>query len=121
MVRDLTDRPSSWRSTESLEAFLIRFGIPGIAGVDTRRLTRHLRDHGSMPCAFGRAGPSELLAAAEAAPSTEGRDLVSTVTTTTVVRRGTGPYRVVAYDFGIKEAMLRQLGELATVTVVPGA
>ncbi len=58
VVRDLTDRPSSWRSTESLEAFLIRFGVPGIAGIDTRRLTRHLRDHGSMPCAFGTVGPS---------------------------------------------------------------
>jgi len=121
IVRDLTDRPSSWRSTESLEAFLIRFGIPGITGIDTRRLTRHLRDHGSMPCAFGTAGAAELAVAAESEPSTEGRDLVSTVTTPTVVTRGSGPYRVVAYDFGIKEAMLRQLGELATVTVVPAS
>ncbi len=121
VVRDLTDRPSSWRSRESLEAFLIRFGVPGISGVDTRRLTRHLRDHGAMPCAFGTAGPAELVAAAEAAPSTEGRDLVSTVTTPTVVTRGTGPYRVVAYDFGIKESMLRQLGDLATVVVVPAS
>jgi carbamoyl-phosphate synthase small subunit len=119
IVRDLTDRPSSWRSTESLEDFLIRFDVPGIAGVDTRRLTRHLRDHGSMPCAFGTASVSDLLVAAESAPSTEGRDLVSTVTTPTVVTRGRGPYRVVAYDFGIKEAMLRQLGDLATITVVP--
>jgi carbamoyl-phosphate synthase small subunit len=121
VVRHLTDRPSSWRSTESLEAFLRRFGVPGISGIDTRRLTRHLRDRGSMPCAFGTAGPSELLAAAEAAPSTEGRDLVSTVTTPTVQTRGSGPYRVVAYDFGIKAAMLRQLGDLATVTVVPAS
>ena len=121
VVRDLTDRPSSWRSRESLEAFLIRSGVPGISGIDTRRLTRHLRDHGAMPCAFGTAGPAELLAAAEAAPSTEGRDLVSTVTTPTVVTRGTGPYRVVAYDFGIKESMLRQLGDLATVVVVPAS
>jgi carbamoyl-phosphate synthase small subunit len=121
IVRDLTDRPSSWRSTESLEAYLIRCGVPGISGIDTRRLTRHLRDHGSMPCAFGTAGAADLLAAAESAPSTEGRDLVSTVTTPSMVTRGTGPYRVVAYDFGIKEAMLRQLGELATVTVVPAS
>jgi len=40
IVRHLTDRPSSWRSTESLEEFCIRFGVPGISGVDTRRLTR---------------------------------------------------------------------------------
>ena len=121
VVRDLTDRPSSWRSTETLEAFLVRCGIPGISGVDTRRLTRHLRDHGSMPCAFGTAGLADLVAAAAEAPSTEGRDLVSMVTTPTAFTRGTGPYRVVAYDFGIKEAMLRQLGELATVTVVPAS
>ena len=121
IVRDLTDRPSSWRSTEALEEFLVRFGVPGISGVDTRRLTRHLRDRGSMPCAFGTAAPSDLLAAAEAAPPTEGRDLVAGVTTPTVMTRGSGPYRVVAYDFGIKEAMLRQLGELATVTVVPAS
>ena len=121
IVRHLTDRPSSWRSTESLESYLTRSGVAGIAGIDTRRLTRHLRDRGSMPCAFGTAGAAELLAAAEAAPSTEGRDLVATVTTTEVLTRGSGPYRVVAYDFGIKEAMLRQLGDLATVTVVPAS
>jgi carbamoyl-phosphate synthase small subunit len=121
IVRHLTDRPSSWRSTESLGSYLSRTGVAGIAGIDTRRLTRHLRDRGSMPCAFGTAGTAELLAAAEAAPSTEGRDLVATVTTTEVLTRGSGPYRVVAYDFGIKEAMLRQLGDLATVTVVPAS
>ena len=121
VVRDLADRPSSWRSTGSLEEFLVRFGVPGITGVDTRRLTRHLRDRGAMPCAFGTVSASELLAAAEAAPSTEGRDLVTTVTTATIQTRGSGPYRVVAYDFGIKEAMLRQLGDLATVIVVPAS
>ena len=84
--------------------------MPGITGVDTRRLTRHLRDRGAMPCAFGTAGEQELAAAAAAAPPTDGRDLVSTVTTATTFSRGDGPYRVVAYDFGIKEAMLRQLG-----------
>ena len=74
-----------------------------------------------MPCAFGTAPESELLTAARSAEATDGRDLVSAVTTETVVVRGHGPYRVVAYDFGIKEAMLRQLGELATVTVVPAS
>jgi carbamoyl-phosphate synthase small subunit len=121
IVRDLCDRPSSWRSTESLEEFLIRHSVPGITGVDTRRLTRHLRDQGAMPCAFGTAGATELRAAAEAAAPTDGVDLVSTVTTESTFTRGSGPYRVVAYDFGVKEAMLRQLGELATVTVVPAS
>ena len=121
VVRDLADRPSSWRSTGSLEEFLVRFGVPGITGVDTRRLTRHLRDRGAMPCAFGTAPAADLAAAAAAAESTDGRDLVSTVTTPEAFTRGDGPYRVVAYDFGIKEAMLRQLGELATVTLVPAS
>jgi carbamoyl-phosphate synthase small subunit len=121
IVRDLADRPSSWRSEGTLEAFLVRHGVPGITGVDTRRLTRHLRHHGAMPCAFGTASEPELLTAARAAEATDGRDLVGDVTTETVMHRGHGPYRVVAYDFGIKEAMLRQLGDLATVTVVPAS
>jgi len=121
VVRDLADAPSNWRSTGTLEAYLDRHGVSGITGVDTRRLTRHLRDHGSVPCAFGTASEADLLTAARAAPPTDGRDLVSTVTTPTRLVRGSGPYRVVAYDFGIKEAMLRQLGDLATVTVVPAA
>jgi carbamoyl-phosphate synthase small subunit len=121
IVRQLSDRPSSWRSTGSLEDFLIRSGVPGITGIDTRRLTRHLRDRGTMPCAFGTAPEGELLVAAQAAPPTDGHDLVSGVSVSTVTTRGDGPYRVVAYDFGIKEAMLRQLGELAAVTVVPAS
>jgi len=121
IVRDLADAPSNWRSEGTLEAFLDRHGVAGITGVDTRRLTRHLRDHGSVPCAFGTASESDLLEAARAAPPTDGRDLVATVTTPVRLLRGDGPYRVVAYDFGIKEAMLRQLGDLATVTVVPAS
>ena len=95
--------------------------MPGITGVDTRRLTRHLRDHGSMPCAFGTAAEPELRPRPAAAPTTDGRDLVSSVTTPRSFIRGDGPYRVVAYDFGIKEAMLGRLGALATVTVVPAS
>jgi carbamoyl-phosphate synthase small subunit len=121
VVRQLTDRPSSWRATGSLEEFLVRSSVPGITGVDTRRLTRHLRDRGAMPCAFGPAAESELRAAAAAAPATDHQDLVSAVTTASPFTRGSGPYRVVAYDFGVKEAMLRQLGDMAKVTVVPAS
>ena len=121
IVRDLADAPSNYRSHGTLEAFLTGHGVSGITGIDTRRLTRHLRDHGAVPCAFGTAGEADLLAAAHAAAPTDGCDLVSTVTTPTVLTRGSGPYRVVAFDFGIKEAMLRQLGDLATVTVVPAS
>jgi carbamoyl-phosphate synthase small subunit len=121
IVRELADAPSNWRSEGSLEAFLTRHGVAGITGIDTRRLTRHLRRNGSAPCAFGTASVADLLAAARSAEPTDGRDLVSTVTTASVFTRGSGPYRVVAYDFGIKEAMLHQLGALATITVVPAA
>ncbi|HXQ43649.1 MAG TPA: glutamine-hydrolyzing carbamoyl-phosphate synthase small subunit [Acidimicrobiales bacterium] len=119
VVRQLTTRPSNWRSTGSLEDLLVRHGIPGIAGVDTRRLTRHLRDDGAMGCAFGTASEATLTAAARAEPGTSGRDLVSEVTTAAPYTRGSGPLRVVAYDFGVKETMLRGLEADALVTVVP--
>jgi carbamoyl-phosphate synthase small subunit len=121
VVRDLVDVPSNWRSRETLEQFLRRHGVPAITGVDTRRLTRHLRNHGAMPCALGTAGESELRRAAARAPSTDGRDLVREVTTGAPYQRGAGRFRLVAYDFGIKEAMLRILEAEATVVVVPAS
>jgi len=119
VLRAAPTRPSSWRSTASFDEFMVRAGVPGICGVDTRRLTRHLRDDGAMGCAFGTAPEPVLRAAAAAEPGTTGRDLVRDVTTGEPYRRGSGPLRVVAYDFGVKQTMLRCLGELATVTVVP--
>jgi len=121
VARDRPPRPSSWRATGTLDTFLVGAGLPGISGVDTRRLTRHIRDAGAMGCAFGWADEATLTAAAAAEPGTDGRDLVSGVTTPVVYERGHGPLRLVAYDFGVKETMLRCLGELATVTVVPAA
>src|SRR6185437_7369932 len=53
VVRDLARRPSNWRARDDLDGFLRRHRVPGIAGVDTRRLTRHLRDEGALPGAFG--------------------------------------------------------------------
>ena len=119
IVRDLARRPSSWRATGSLDDFLLRHGVPGIAGIDTRRLTRHIRDAGAMPGAFGTAAEAALLAAARAEPGTSGVDLVSEVTTDRPYSTGTGPRHVVAYDLGIKSTILGCLTELATVTVVP--
>jgi carbamoyl-phosphate synthase small subunit len=112
-------RASNWRSQGDLDDFLRRTGVPGIAGVDTRRLTRHIRSAGALPGAIGTADPDTLLAAARAEPPTEGVDLVATVTTAEPYTTGTGPRRVVAYDFGVKATMLRHLGRLATVEVVP--
>ncbi len=119
VVRELARRPSNWRSTVDLGTWLAAHGVPGITGVDTRRLTRHIRDAGSMPCAFGTADETTLKAAVAAERGTDGVDLVAGVTTPRPYTVGDGPLRVVAYDFGIKTSILRQLGGMATVTVVP--
>ncbi|HET9061238.1 MAG TPA: glutamine-hydrolyzing carbamoyl-phosphate synthase small subunit [Acidimicrobiales bacterium] len=126
IVRELTGRPSNWRAVETLGAFLQRHGLWAIAGVDTRRLTRCLRDEGSMPGAFGPVdgGPggfdeAGLLAIARAEAPTNGRDLVREVTCSAPYTYGEGPYSVVAYDFGIKRNILRNLASVARVTVVP--
>ena len=121
IVRDLARRRSSWRSEDDLDAFLRRAGIAGIAGVDTRRLTRHLRDAGAIPGAFGTADRATLLDAARDERGTDGLDLVAEVTCREPFTIGNGPRRVVAYDFGIKTTMLRHLGELATLEVVPAS
>ena len=121
VVRDLARRRSNWRSEGDLAGYLADEGVSGIAGVDTRRLTRHVREQGAMPGAFGSASESELLAAAAAERGTAGVDLVSSVTTPEPYTYGEGPLRVVAYDLGIKKAIVEQLGEIATVEVVPAS
>ncbi len=98
-----------------------RVVITGIAGIDTRRLTRHLRDQGSMPAAFGQGDLNELIQSAQKAPPTDGIDLVSTVTCKTkyIVPSLGGTRRIVAYDFGIKTTILHHLSKLGEVIVVP--
>ena len=119
IVRDLARRRSSWRSEDDLDAWLRRHNMSGIAGVDTRRLTRHLRDVGAIPGAFGTADEVTLKRAALDEPGTDGKDLVAEVTCAEPYTIGSGPKRVVAYDFGIKATILRHLSRLATVEVVP--
>ena len=122
VVRDLAPRPSNWRSTEDLDAFLRRHELSGITGVDTRRLTRHIREAGSLPGALGTASPDLLREAAASAPTTDGIDLVAGVTTSEPYAvKGSGPFRMVAYDFGIKSTILRHLAELGSVEVVPAS
>ena len=123
IVRDLARRDSNHRSQGHLDALLRQRGIPGIAGIDTRRLTRIIRDTGAMPGAFGDATEADLRAAADAEPGTDGIDLVATVTTSEpyVVEASAGaPDRlIVAYDFGIKTTIVRHLAQLGCVEVVP--
>ena len=121
IVRDLARRHSNHRASDDLDSMLSRSGVPGIAGIDTRRLTRLLRDTGAMSGAFGTASEGELLAAARAETGTDGVDLVATVTTSVPYTVGDGPLRVVAYDFGIKTTILRCLAGIATVEVVPAS
>ena len=124
VLRDLARRSSNWRATDDLEGFLKRHRIAAITGVDTRRLTRHIRSAGAMPGAFGVADPDVLLAAAQADGGTDGRDLASVVTTPAAytVGRADAPYFVVAYDFGIKRSILDQLVAAdCQVEVVPAS
>jgi carbamoyl-phosphate synthase small subunit len=125
VVREMARRTSNHRSTASLDALLQRHQIPGIGAVDTRRLTRLLRDAGSLSGAFGTVGEDLLLAAAKAEPGTAGVDLVATVTTTEPyifpAASGAPQRRIVAYDFGIKTTILRHLSRLGEVHVVPAA
>jgi carbamoyl-phosphate synthase small subunit len=83
VVRDLCDLPSSWRATGSLEDYLHDRGVPGIAEIDTRRLTRHIREAGAMRGALSSeiTDADELVGVARSSPSYVGRDLVRGVTT----------------------------------------
>jgi carbamoyl-phosphate synthase small subunit len=132
IVRDLARRHSNHRAEGHLGALLQRHAIPGIAGIDTRRLTRILRDVGVMPGAFGDADEATLRAAAQAEPGTDGIDLVAQVTVTApyevAYRQRPDAARVagerhdrliVAYDFGIKTTIVRHLAQLGRVEVVP--
>ena len=119
VVRDLSAVASNWRSTGTLEDFLLRHHVAVITGVDTRRLTRHLRRHGALPGAFGHGDPVRVKSAAQHALGTDGLDLVSTVSTREPYTVGSRPVHVVAFDYGIKAAMVHQLAQRFRVTVVP--
>ena len=119
VVRDLSDLPSNWRAVEPLEAFLLRHEIPVITGVDTRRLTRHLRANGALPGAFGHG--SDVKGAAATAEGTDGHDYVNDVTTRALYERGEGDLHVVAFDYGIKTTMVTQLASRFKLSVVPAS
>jgi len=140
VVRELSKAASNWRAEETLDAFLVRLGIVAIEGVDTRRLTRHIREAGAMRAALSTVdldGPS-LVAKAQASPGLVGRDLVAEVAVRErftwgaevppgcelPVDTGVLPvaprHRVVAFDSGIKYNIMRRLAEAGCeVIVVP--
>jgi carbamoyl-phosphate synthase small subunit len=122
VVRELSRHSSNWRSTRSLGDWLAEAGVPVLEEIDTRRLTRHLRERGAMRgvVAEGRQPSRELSAQLLASPSMEGLDLASRATVREPWSEGqTGPH-VVAYDYGMKRNIVRMLVSAGCrVTVVP--
>ncbi len=136
VIRDLPARMSSWRSEQSLPEYLIANGIVGIADIDTRRLTRILREKGAQNGAVmaGRVDEQLAIAEARAFPGLAGMDLAKVVSTREPYewtrggwelgvgfrRPAAGRFRVVAYDYGIKCNILRLLADRGChVTVLP--
>ncbi|MDQ3427924.1 MAG: glutamine-hydrolyzing carbamoyl-phosphate synthase small subunit [Gemmatimonadota bacterium] len=121
VVRELSRHPSNWRATSGLDLWLAGAGIPVIEGVDTRRLTRHLRERGAMRgvVAEGSEPSRELTAQLLASPVMAGLDLASQASVGQSWSEGAGPH-VVAYDYGMKRNIVRMLaGSGCRVTVVP--
>jgi carbamoyl-phosphate synthase small subunit len=124
VCRELARAYSNWRAEGDLESYLTAAQIPVLEGVDTRRLTRHLRTVGVMRGAIGVGeSPSKAVQAElDACPSMEGLDLASRVTTATPYSWGNpqAPNHIVAYDYGIKRNILRLFDDAeCRVTVVP--
>ena len=137
IVRNLPRRLSNWRSEEALDAWLARHGVVGIAEIDTRRLTRLLRDGGAQNgCLVAGEGidAQAALAQARAFPGLKGMDLAKVVSVARAYEWREGSYdldaaaftatagvrHVVAYDFGVKRNILRMLVDRGCrLTVVP--
>jgi carbamoyl-phosphate synthase small subunit len=116
--------PSSWRAEEDLPGYLRRHGLVALSDVDTRRLTRHIRQAGAMAGAMGSGvDEAELHRVASAHGTMTGRDLATTVSTSTrrtLAAAGPTRGRVVAYDLGLKTDILRNLADRGLeVEVVP--
>jgi carbamoyl-phosphate synthase small subunit len=128
VIRDLPRLASNWRNTEALDAYLARHNLIGLAGIDTRKLTRILRERGAQNGCIA-AGPSidvdSAISAARAFPGLAGMDLARVVTRSQPVdwhqgsweldaqafQAPTARYSVVAYDFGVKHNILRMLAD----------
>jgi len=137
IARNICDRPSNWRSTQSLPEYLKQHHLLGIYGIDTRALTRRLRSAGAMNGGISTEilDPSELLEQVQNAPSMAGLNLVKEVSTSKVYEwsektktiwefsatlTDEEPLTVVALDFGVKRNILRRLASYGCrVIVVP--
>ncbi len=132
VLRDASPVASNWRAEGSLDNYLSRHGVVAITDIDTRKLTRHLRDLGAQNAAIGTESPEQLLRRAREAPNMSGLDLVQSVTPKAPYpwTEGCGVWalspakprrhEIVAIDYGIKRNILRCLVDAGCgVTVVP--
>ena len=123
VIKEESTFPSSWRSEMSLGDYLKKQNIVGIKNIDTRALTRHIRDNGAMNGIISSTtdNKNELTSKLKSSPSMTGLDLAKIVSTKNVYDwSDKGEYRVAAIDFGIKKNILRLLEELdCQVTVFP--
>jgi carbamoyl-phosphate synthase small subunit len=127
VVRDPARRVSSWRATRSLDEELRAQGVVGISGIDTRALTRHLRERGAMRCAISSTDldAESLRQRVLASPPMAGADLAGEVSTDrayTVQALGTERFSIAALDYGIKAMTPHRLAERGiTSHVLPAA
>lgn len=127
VVREASRVASSWRAEETLDAYLKRWEVVAIEGIDTRALVRHIRDKGAMRACISTEDLDEesLVEKARQSPSMENRELASVVTTKQpyeVAAEGVERFHVICYDFGVKRNSLRELAKRGCrITVVPAA
>ncbi|MFZ5943071.1 MAG: glutamine-hydrolyzing carbamoyl-phosphate synthase small subunit [Bacillota bacterium] len=122
IVKESCDQPSSWRSQQNFQDFLLEHKMVGIQNVDTRSLTKHLRYHGTMTGVIANDGtdPEELRGMAAQVLPLSGQQLVKKVSTPFSYVLPGGAKRVVIMDFGVKNNSIRKLQEQGcTVIVVP--
>lgn len=123
VVREYSEIFSNWRAEESLDAFLVKHKIPGIEGIDTRKLTRHIRDKGAMRGIISAIDSDEksLMKKVLESPKMDGWDLATEVSTKKPYTFSKeGKYKIAAYDFGAKLNILRLLAaENCQVEVFP--
>ena len=127
VVREASRITSNWRAEESLEAYLKRWNIVAIEGIDTRALVRHIRDKGAMRACLSTIDLDEnsLVEKARQSPPMENRELASVVTTSAPYEfpaEGEERFHIVCYDFGVKRNSLRELAQRGVrTTVVPAS
>ncbi len=141
IIKELSGIPSNWRSTQTLDSFLKEQGVVGIQGIDTRALTRHIREAGAQQAILSTLtiDPKKLIQKAQNSPGLIGRDLVKEVTCsdpyvwsqgewkidqgyTDTKTTPNSTYFVIAYDLGIKRNILRKLASMGChIKVVPAS